>query len=132
MRRTEIIASGDITRYWCRNAVWKIARGLGITGCVMYMGQYDVKVIAEGDEEILKQFIEAIKIDYYPIFVKKLDVEWGSATGEFDYFKIIPGDFPEEMCEWLDLIIAILDSGLRNENGFYGLDGTASKPEGMG
>jgi len=59
-------------------------------------------------ESQVKQFIEAIKIERYPIFVKKLDVEWGDATGEFEYFKVIKGDWKEELFERFDVAGALL------------------------
>jgi len=65
-------------------------------------------MIAEGDEKRLKQFIEAIKIERYPIFVTELDVEWGDATGEFEYFKVIRGDWKEELFERFDVAGALL------------------------
>ncbi|MHC1593871.1 MAG: acylphosphatase, partial [Methanotrichaceae archaeon] len=59
-------------------------------------------------EKRLKQFIEAIKTERYPIFVKELDVEWGDATGEFEYFNIIRGDWREELSERFDVAGALL------------------------
>jgi len=108
MQRAVITAKGDVQRVGYRDTVQKITRDLDITGCIRNIEPYDVKMIAEGDEKRLKQFIEAIKIEIYPIFVKELDVEWGDATGEFEYFKIIRGDWTEELFERVDVAGALL------------------------
>jgi len=108
MQRAMITAKGDVQRVGYRDTVQKIARDLEITGCIQNIGPYDVKMIAEGYEKRLKQFIEAIKTERYPIFVKELDVEWGDATGEFEYFNIIRGDWREELSERFDVAGALL------------------------
>ena len=108
MQRAMITAKGDVQRVGYRDTVQKIARDLEITGCIRNIEPYDVKTIAEGYEKRLKQFIEAIKIERYPIFVKELDVEWGDATGEFEYFKVIRGDWREELAERFDVAGALL------------------------
>ena len=108
MQRAMITAKGDVQRVGYRNTVQKIARDLEITGCIQNIEPYDVRMIAEGDEKRLKQFIEAIKTERYPIFVKELDVEWGDATSEFEYFKIIRGDWKEELSERFDVAGALL------------------------
>ena len=108
MQRAMITAKGDVQRVGYRDRVQKIARDLEITGCVQNIERYDVKMIAEGDEKRLKQFIEAIKIERYPIFVKELDVEWGDAIGELEYFDVIRGDWKEELFERFDVAGALL------------------------
>ena len=108
MQRAMITAKGDVQRVGYRDTVQKIARDLEITGCIRNIEPYDVRMIAEGYEKRLKQFIEAIKIERYPIFVKELDVEWGDATGEFEYFKVIRGDWREELSGRFDVAVALL------------------------
>ena len=108
MQRAIITAKGDVQRVGYRDRVQKIARDLEITGCIQNIEPYDVRMIAEGDEKRLKQFIEAIKIERYPIFVKELDVEWGDATGELEYFDVIRGDWKEELFERFDVAGALL------------------------
>ncbi|MEA2045053.1 MAG: acylphosphatase [Euryarchaeota archaeon] len=108
MQRAVITAKGDVQRVGYRDTVQKIARDLEITGCIQNIELYDVRMIAEGYEKRLKQFIEAIKIERYPIFVKELDVEWGDATDEFEYFEVIRGDWKEELFERFDVAGALL------------------------
>jgi acylphosphatase len=53
---------------------------------------YDVKIVAEEDEDKLTQFVENIKIQRYTVFVEQLDVSWLDATGESGYFEIKRGE----------------------------------------
>jgi len=102
MKRVIVIAKGDVQRVGYRDEVERIARKLNLTGYVENLKPYNVKIIAEGDEEKLKQFIELIKIQKFPIFVESLEVNWQDATGEFSYFEIKRGEWQEELFERLD------------------------------
>jgi len=102
MKRVVIIAKGEVQRVGYRDEVERIARKLGLTGYVENLKPYDVMIVAEGDEERLKQFIELVKIQKFPIFVENLEVTWQEATGEFSFFEIRRGDWTEELFERLD------------------------------
>jgi len=102
MKRVEIIAKGEVQRVGYRDEVERIARKLGLTGYVENLKPYDVKIVAEGDEGKLKQFIEVVKIQKFPIFVESLEVSWQEATGEFSFFEIRRGEWTEELFERLD------------------------------
>lgn len=102
MKRVIIIAKGDVQRVGYRDEVERIARKLNLTGYVENLKPYNVKIVAEGDEEKLKQFIELIKIQKFPIFVESLEVSWQDATGEFSHFEIKRGEWQEELFERLD------------------------------
>ena len=102
MKRVVIIAKGEVQRVGYRDEVERIARKLGLTGYVENLKPYDVMIVAEGDEERLKQFIGLVKIQKFPIFVENLEVTWQEATGEFSFFEIRRGDWTEELFERLD------------------------------
>ncbi len=108
MHRVEIIAKGDVQRVGYRDAVQSIARRLGISGTVQNVEPYDVRIIAEGEEAALKEFVNAINIQERPIRVEELEVKWGAATGEFQYFRILRGDWQEELGERFDVAIRLL------------------------
>jgi len=110
MKRATIIAKGDVQRVGYRGAVEKVARRLNMTGFVENLERHDVKIVAEGEEYLLNEFITQIKIEDPPIFVEDLDVEFRSATGEFEYFEIRRGDWMEELGEGMDAISAMLRS----------------------
>jgi len=108
MKRAEIIIKGDVQRVGYRDAVKKIARKLNINGYVENLKQDDVKIVAEGEEENLKGFIEIVNIKKYPINVESVEVNYKEATGEFEYFEIKRGDWQEELGERLDVAGAFL------------------------
>ncbi|MDI9617436.1 MAG: acylphosphatase [Methanothrix sp.] len=108
MLRVEIVAKGDVQRVGYRDAVQSIARRLGISGIVQNVEPYDVRIIAEGEESALKEFVRAINIQDRPIRVEELEVKWSAATGEFQYFRILRGDWQEELGERFDVAIRLL------------------------
>jgi len=108
MLRVEIIAKGDVQRVGFREAVQKIARNLGLSGTVQNLEPYDVKIVAEGEEAALLEFVKAIKIQDKLIRVQALDEKWGAPSGEFPYFKILRGEWHEELGESLDVAIGLL------------------------
>lgn len=112
MRRVVVVAKGEVQRVGYRDEVERIARKLNITGYVENLKPYDVKIVAEGEEERLKQFIELIKIQKFPIFVESLEVNWGTASGEFSYFEIKRGEWQEELFERLDTAGKLLYKGV--------------------
>ncbi len=113
MKRATIITKGDVQRVWYRDVVEKIARKLKLTGFVENLKPYDVKIVVEGEEDILDEFITRIRIDEPPISVEDIDVEFGAATGEFDYFEIRRGDWKEELGERMDAAVAMLHRSVR-------------------
>ena len=108
MKRVEILARGDVQRVGYRDVVQRIGRNLGISGTVQNQEPYDVRIVAEGEEEALKEFVEALRIEDGPILVRELEVRWLEATGEFPYFKIIRGDWQEELGERFDVAVGLL------------------------
>ena len=108
MLRVENIAKGDVQRVGFRDVVQKIARNLGLSGTVKNMEHYDVRIVAEGEEAALLEFVKAINIQDGTIRVQALDVNWSAATGEFQYFKILRGDWQEELGERFDVAVGLL------------------------
>jgi len=108
MQRVEIIVKGNVQRVGYRDRVEQIARELNITGFVENLKPYDVKIVAEGDEKNIKNFIETIKIKKPPIDVKSIEVNYKKATNEFEYFEIKRGEWQEELGERMDFAGNIL------------------------
>jgi acylphosphatase len=99
-----------VQRVGYRDIVEKIARKLHLTGYVENLKPYDVKIVAEGDESSLDEFLTRIRINKHPaspISVGDIDVEFGAATGEFEYFEIRRGDWTEELGERMDVAGAL-------------------------
>jgi len=108
MKRAVIIAKGEVQRVGYRDLVQRIARRFGVVGFVENVKPYDVKIVAEGEEEILKKFVEEVKVKKSPIFVEEVEVKFEKATREFEYFEIKRGDWKEELGERFDVAGNIL------------------------
>ncbi|HOO52745.1 MAG TPA: acylphosphatase [Methanothrix sp.] len=108
MQRVEIIASGHVQRVGFRDLVEKIAQDLGLSGTVENQEPYDVAIVAEGEEGALKEFVKALRVEKGQIQVRDLEVRWEKATGEFPYFKILRGDWQEELGERFDVAVGLL------------------------
>ena len=102
MKRAIVIATGKVQKVNYRDAVGEIARKLKITGFVENLKPYDVRIIAEGENERIDQFIEQIKIKKFPIEVEAIEVRLEDFKGEFKYFEIKMGEWGEEIAERLD------------------------------
>jgi acylphosphatase len=102
MKRVIIIAKGKVQRVNYRDAVEDIARELNITGFVENLKPHDIRIVAEGEDERIDQFIERIKIKKFPIDVERIGVSFEEFKGEFEYFEIKRGEWGEEIAERLD------------------------------
>ena len=102
MKRANIIVKGRVQRVGYRGAVEEVARKLNITGFVANLKPYDVRIVAEGEDENIDKFIEQIEIRKFPIDVEGLEVTFEEYKGEFEYFEIKLGDWHEELFERLD------------------------------
>jgi acylphosphatase len=108
MRRVSVLVKGRVQRVGFRDFVQEVARQLGVAGYVENVKPYDVRVVAEGDEHVLVEFLKRIKSPPLPAVVEDVQVSWEKATGEFEYFEIRRGSWEEELGERLDLAAHIL------------------------
>ncbi len=76
--------------------MWDTRQGLSesrkneLTGNVQNLEDDRVKIIAEGEEEGLKGFLDAIRIKNTLINVDDVDVEYSGASGEYaDFYKLV-------------------------------------------
>jgi acylphosphatase len=102
MKRVVITAKGRVQRVGYRDEVEEIARKLNVTGFVENVKPYDVRIVAEGDDEHIDMFIKRLKIIKFPIDVENVEVDFDVFAGEFDYFEIKRGEWGEEIAERLD------------------------------
>ncbi|MDO8553354.1 MAG: acylphosphatase [Candidatus Micrarchaeota archaeon] len=104
MKRLIITVYGRVQRVGYRDAVAEVARKLGIKGTVKNLeDEVTVEIIAEGEDNKLKEFVKLVNIKDSPIEVEKLDIKEEKAIGEFKYFKMTRGEPNEELGERLDV-----------------------------
>jgi hydrogenase maturation factor HypF (carbamoyltransferase family) len=70
---------------------------LNITGYVENLEDGDVKIICEGKDEEINDFIKNIKVKKDFIDVSETLVRYEELTGEFKLFKIMYGSVQEEL-----------------------------------
>ncbi|MGI6023674.1 MAG: acylphosphatase, partial [Methanoculleus sp.] len=101
MKRFVATARGRVQRVGYREHVYNETFERNISGYVKNLKNREVEIVAEGSEEDLRGFINAINIIQRPIAVKSFTVRWEEATGEYATFEIIRGDIQEGIFEWL-------------------------------
>ncbi|QVV90500.1 acylphosphatase [Methanospirillum sp. J.3.6.1-F.2.7.3] len=108
MRRVKIIAGGDVQAVGYREYVRKATFRKKIFGQVQNHESGEVEIIAEGEENDLKSFIENINVSEYPIDVRECNVTWHDAIGDYTKFEIIRGDKDQELFERIDVAGSLL------------------------
>jgi len=115
-----IIARGEVQRVGYRDVVERAARKMKLTGIVENIKPYDVKIVCEGNKTSIDSFIKVIDTKEYPIEVEELEINFGDATGEFDYFEIKRGDMTEELGERLDIANAKMNQMIGKQDVMIG------------
>ncbi|KAF5083772.1 Acylphosphatase [anaerobic digester metagenome] len=108
IRRVKIIAGGDVQAVGYREYVRKATFRKKIFGQVQNLESGEVEIIAEGEENDLKSFIENINVSEYPIDVRECNVTWHDAIGDYTKFEIIRGDKDQELFERIDVAGSLL------------------------
>ncbi len=80
--------SGRVQGVGMRFFVARVARNLGVKGYVRNLPDGRVEIVAEGDEDILKQFLNRVNTGNPSARVDGMDVSWEETTGEFTGFDI--------------------------------------------
>lgn len=93
MKRLTATVSGKVQKVGYRKRIIDIASAFGIKGIVENLEDGRVKIVAEGDDEKLKWFENAIEIKNTLIQVDSVEKDYSPARGEFAGFgKIVAGD----------------------------------------
>lgn len=87
-KRIECIVSGRVQMVMYRDFATRNARQLGVRGFVKNESDGTVKIVAEGDEDILNKFLARLHRGPILADVLGLSVSWGDPTGEFLDFTI--------------------------------------------
>ncbi len=99
MERIRAIIDGSVQGVGFRYTIRYIASKYKVKGYVKNLDDGRVEIVAEGNTNVLKEFLKEINIKREPIEVESIDVSYEQPTGEFSTFKIITGKIEEEMVE---------------------------------
>ncbi|MFO7918265.1 MAG: acylphosphatase [Anaerolineae bacterium] len=87
-KRFQASVSGRVQGVGFRYHARETARGLGVMGYVRNRSDGTVEVVAEGDEDSLRQFLSWLRSGPRLAQVEKVDTDWESFEGEFDTFGV--------------------------------------------
>jgi acylphosphatase len=86
-KQIHVYYSGRVQGIGFRFSVEDIARDLGVCGWVKNLRDGRVELVAEAEEEVLKDLLERVN-QYFSRYIQDIDVQWQEAKGEFSNFGI--------------------------------------------
>lgn len=88
-KRIHLVVRGRVQDVFFRASTQREARRLGLTGFVKNRLDGAVEVVAEGEEDQVKDLLNWSQHGPSTARVDKVDTRWRSYTGEFTGFKIV-------------------------------------------
>ncbi len=121
MKRIAAIMSGKVQNVGYRARVVGIAKEFGITGTVQNLRDDRVKIIADGEEGGLKDFLDAVSIKNALIKVVDVEIEHLDTTPEYNDFCKLVGDGGtderlDKVLEYLKELIVVVKGGFEELN----------------
>jgi acylphosphatase len=106
MKRLTALVYGKVQRVGYRARVIQLANGMGLKGFVENLSDGRVRIIAEGDDEKLKLFEEAIDIKNTFIQVISIEKKHSQPNGEFSsFYKLVgTGETDSRLDEGIDIL----------------------------
>jgi len=98
----ELIVEGNVQRVGYRNFVSQAAFDLGMNGSIENRPDGRVKIIVQGKEKQLNEFIKRIRIKEWPVAVRTIKKKEIEIREKFNEFKIIRGPAQNELSERAD------------------------------
>ncbi len=115
-KRLQILVTGRVQRVGYRGFARLMANRFGIFGYSENLPSGQVRIIAEGDEEALKSFVESLYAKDEPIIeVSSIDVKEQAYTSEFTNFEAHFGDFQKEMFQRSELALEYMKELIKVE-----------------
>jgi len=88
LKRIHLVIRGRVQGVYYRASAVREAKRLGLTGWVKNRQDTAVEVVAEGEEDQVKDFLAWAQHGPSTARVDKIDTRWRSYTGEFASFTI--------------------------------------------
>ena len=88
LKRIHLVIRGRVQGVYFRASAVREAKRLGLTGWVKNRQDTAVEVVAEGEEDQVKDFLAWAQHGPSTARVDKIDTRWRSYTGEFASFTI--------------------------------------------
>ena len=87
-KRVHVFYSGRVQGVGFRMTVEEAAHTLGIVGWVKNLRDRRVELVAEGGEETLRGFLDALQTGAMKNFIQQVEVSWSNASDTFNEFEI--------------------------------------------
>ena len=87
-KRATVFYTGRVQGVGFRYTAREIACGFELTGYVRNLDDGRVELVAEGVEEEVAGFLEAMRASQLGSHIRNADVNWGDGSGEFRGFDI--------------------------------------------
>lgn len=88
-KRIQMIVSGRVQGVFFRASALREAKQLGLTGYVRNRLDGTVEIVAEGEEDLVKNLLVWAQSGPSTARVDKVETRWRSYTGEFSEFRIV-------------------------------------------
>ena len=88
-KRLEILFSGRVQGVGFRFTTERISKRFAVTGFVRNLPNGKVQVAAEGEEEVLKEFLKAVSESEMSHFIRGAEASWSHSQGTFQKFSIM-------------------------------------------
>ncbi len=88
-KRVQLFIRGRVQGVFFRAATQREARRLGIGGWVKNRNDGSIELLAEGEEEAIKEFVAWAQHGPSAARVENVDIRWRGYTGEFFEFRIV-------------------------------------------
>jgi acylphosphatase len=87
VKRAHAYFSGLVQGVGFRYTAIHLARRAGVTGWARNLDDGRVEVVAEGDEPVVRQFLDALR-DRFGSYVRHVQLDWEEATGKYAEFGV--------------------------------------------
>jgi acylphosphatase len=89
-KRIHLLVRGRVQGVYFRASAQREAKRLGLTGWVKNRDDGGVEIVAEGEEDQVKDLLVWAQHGPSTARVEEVDTRWRSYTGEYSEFKIVP------------------------------------------
>ena len=88
VKRMTVHFSGTVQGVGFRFTAERVARGFSVAGYVRNLPDGRVQLLAEAEEEELKNFLKAICKSYMSHYIRDVQTAWSEPENEFQHFSI--------------------------------------------
>jgi acylphosphatase len=89
MQTVVAIVFGRVQGVFFRVNVKKIAKSMGVLGCVENLDDGSVRILAQGSRQLLEEFLRQVKASPGMSEVERIETRWKKSAKPFHQFEVI-------------------------------------------